>query len=204
METSLSLDNAVVNATVLRTMSPIWRKIFLSIGIIIAVFGMRVIFPLLIVAIAGRVGPVDALSIAIQEPQRYEQIIKSAHVGISGFGGVFLLLVGFSFFFDSDKEVHWFGRLERIFGRLGGVAVMPYIVAAVGTGLLSLLIGQEVQTFLLAAASGLATFFAVKWLGDKMEVPEDTQNSVARAGFGAFLYLELLQPMMAHPAPLQE
>ena len=41
LEISLSFDNAVVNAKVLNRMHPIWQKLFLTVGILIAVFGMR-------------------------------------------------------------------------------------------------------------------------------------------------------------------
>lgn len=45
MEVSLSFDNAVVNAAVLRRMDPVWQRRFLTWGILFAVFGMRLIFP---------------------------------------------------------------------------------------------------------------------------------------------------------------
>ncbi|HEY9839176.1 MAG TPA: DUF475 domain-containing protein, partial [Candidatus Obscuribacterales bacterium] len=50
MEVSLSFDNAVVNASVLKNMDEKWRKRFLLWGILIAVFGMRLLFPVLIVS----------------------------------------------------------------------------------------------------------------------------------------------------------
>ena len=43
LEVSLSFDNAVVNAAKLEKMSPIWQKRFLTWGIWIAVFGMRLV-----------------------------------------------------------------------------------------------------------------------------------------------------------------
>ena len=49
LEISLSFDNAVVNATVLEDMTEVWRRRFLTWGILIAVFGMRIIFPVVIV-----------------------------------------------------------------------------------------------------------------------------------------------------------
>src|SRR5512137_859296 len=51
LEISLSFDNAVVNAAVLRTMTPLWRHRFLTWGIAIAVFGMRLVFPLAVVSV---------------------------------------------------------------------------------------------------------------------------------------------------------
>ena len=60
LEVSLSFDNAVVNATVLVRMSPFWQKIFLTVGVAIAVFGMRLVFPLLIVGITASLTPAEA------------------------------------------------------------------------------------------------------------------------------------------------
>ncbi len=47
LEVSLSFDNAVVNATVLKDMDPIWQRRFLTWGLLIAVFGMRIFFPII-------------------------------------------------------------------------------------------------------------------------------------------------------------
>ena len=95
-----------------------WRRRFLTWGIAIAVFGMRIIFPLAIVAIAASVNPIEAVRLAATEPETYEHIIEGAHVGIAGFGGAFLAMVGLKFFFDSDKEVHWIGVVERQLAKL--------------------------------------------------------------------------------------
>src|SRR3712207_7115018 len=84
-----TLFRSVVNATVLRQMSPKWQHRFLTWGIIIAVFGMRIIFPLAIVAIAAKLGPIDALRLAATEPATYERIdrkstrLNSSHANIS-------------------------------------------------------------------------------------------------------------------------
>ncbi|MFW1875288.1 DUF475 domain-containing protein, partial [Acinetobacter baumannii] len=56
MEVSLSFDNAVVNASVLRNLDPFWKMIFLTVGILIAVFGMLLIFPVVIVAVTADMG----------------------------------------------------------------------------------------------------------------------------------------------------
>src|SRR5690348_16730071 len=67
LEVSLSFDNAVVNATVLVRMNPFWQKIFLTVGVAIAVFGMRLVFPLLIVGITAKLNPVEAIRLALQK-----------------------------------------------------------------------------------------------------------------------------------------
>lgn len=193
METSLSLDNAVVNASVLKDMDEKWQRRFLSWGIIIAVFGMRIVFPLAIVAIAAWVSPWEALSIAIGDKARYEEIVTGAHVGISGFGGAFLMLVGLSFFFDDDREHLWLGLIEGPLSAFAKIPFAPYIATAIIVAALSMLVGGgERQTFLIAGLSGVATYFAVQKLGDLLGGDEDAAGKVVRAGLGGFIYLEFL------------
>lgn len=98
LEISLSFDNAVVNANRLETMSPIWQRRFLTWGIVIAVLGMRVIFPLAVVSLSAWIGPVEALKLALFDPDQYASIIERAHISISAFGGAFLIMVAMSFF----------------------------------------------------------------------------------------------------------
>ncbi len=86
LEVSLSFDNAVVNAKVLSNMEDIWRKRFITWGMLIAVFGMRLIFPLLIVSITMWIDPVSSLLLAINDPQQYQHILESVHTSVMGFG----------------------------------------------------------------------------------------------------------------------
>lgn len=68
LEISLSFDNAIVNANKLKEMTPAWQKRFLTWGILIAVFGMRIVFPLLIVVVAAGIGPIAALNSPLSGP----------------------------------------------------------------------------------------------------------------------------------------
>ena len=121
LEISLSFDNAVVNATVLRDMTPRWRHRFLTWGIAIAVFGMRLVFPLLVVSVVARIGPWDALRLATVQPREYARLLTSAHEVLGAFGGAFLGMVCLRYFFDSEKDVHWLRSLERALSSLGKV-----------------------------------------------------------------------------------
>lgn len=194
METSLSLDNAVVNASVLKDMDPVWQRRFLTWGILIAVFGMRIVFPILIVSISAWVSPVEATRIAITDHIRYEEIVTGAHIGISGFGGAFLLLVGLSFFFDQDREHHWISFIEKPLGAFAKIPFSPYIAATAIIVAVSFLIhGEEQKTFLWAGLSGIVTFLAVQKFGDLIGGEEDAvTGQVVRSGAGAFVYLEFL------------
>ena len=194
LEVSLSFDNAVVNATVLRDMDPVWQQRFLTWGVLIAVFGMRIIFPVAIVAIAANIGPIDAVSLALNDPKRYEELIGAAHIGISGFGGAFLAMVGLKFFFDADKEVHWIGWIETRLTKLSNVnAVEIAIVLAVIYGVSTLLTPEDAMTFITSGIFGILTFIGVEAIGSLLEGEEDAlTGTVVRSGLASFLYLEVL------------
>ena len=112
LEVSLSFDNAVVNATVLKDMDQVWRRRFLTWGMVIAVFGMRIVFPLLIVGIAAHLGPIEAVKLAIFEEHKYAEILTGVHHQIAAFGGAFLLMVFLKFFVDGHKDEHWLKAIE--------------------------------------------------------------------------------------------
>ena len=196
LEISLSFDNAVVNAAVLEDMDDIWQRRFLTWGMLIAVFGMRIVFPLAIVAIAAGLGPMDAINLSLNDPQRYESIVSSAHVGIAGFGGAFLAMVGLSFFFDGDKDVHWIGWLEARLSRISSIKAAEIAVLLVVIYLVSLtLTPADALTFMVSGTLGLVTFIAVEALGTILEIREEAlkaQGAIIRSGLGGFLYLNVL------------
>ena len=192
LEISLSFDNAIVNANKLKTMSPLWQKRFLTWGILIAVFGMRILFPLLIVVIAAGIGPLEALRLAAQQPAEYARIIDGAHLSIAGFGGAFLMMVALSYFIDEGKEIHWIHTLEcrmRACASVRGLEIGFVLLVIMGfTWILPE--GRE-GDFLFASVAGLATFLAVEVLGQVLD-RASLATEAARAGLGAFLYLEVL------------
>lgn len=193
LEVSLSFDNAAVNASVLKDMDPVWQQRFLTWGIAIAVFGMRIVFPLVIVMVAASLGPVEALKLALNEPAKYQAIVSDAHVGLMGFGGAFLGMVGLKYFFDSDKEVNWIDVIERPLAKVANIESLTIGVVLAGTwAVSSVLPPEEAHTFLIAAIAGLLTYLAVEIVNHLLEPPTPSTGDVAKAGFGAFLYLEVL------------
>ena len=193
LEISLSFDNAIVNANKLREMTPIWRHRFLTWGIVVAVFGMRIVFPLAIVVVAAGIGPIEAIELAATRPADYARIMLDAHLPLAAFGGTFLMMVGLSYFFDHDKKIHWIVLPERIMARS---ATIKGIEIAVVLGLMlvfsSLLDEADGVTFVYAAIYGLLTFLAVEVVGAVLDASQETLSQVARGGLGAFLYLEVL------------
>lgn len=196
LEISLSFDNAVVNATVLEEMDEIWQKRFLTWGMAIAVFGMRVLFPLAIVAIAAGLGPVETVTLSLNNPREYERIVSSAHVGIAGFGGAFLAMVGLKFFFDADKEAHWIAWIEAQLARVSAVKAAEIALLMLALwGISALLPMEDAMTFLISGMLGIVTYIGVEAIGTILELREEAkraQGIVVRSGLGGFLYLNVL------------
>lgn len=193
LEISLSFDNAIVNANKLKEMTPAWQRRFLTWGILIAVFGMRIVFPLAIVAIAAKIGPWAALQLAATEPQEYSRIMLEAHLGIAAFGGTFLMMVSLSYFFDEHKEIHWVHSIESVVSEYASVkGIEIAFVLLLMLGFSSFLGDSERVTFLYSAIYGLLTFLLVDVLGNILDKKQQAMSAAAKGGLGAFLYLEVL------------
>lgn len=189
LETSLSFDNAVVNARVLETMSPFWRKMFLTVGMIIAVFGMRIVFPLVLVWIISSIPFGEVLAMTWQDPHRFQEILIDQHILIAGFGGAFLWMVFAKFFFDPHKDIHWIPGLETFLAKLGRMESIWVLVTLGVTFVVHELMPLDHRDeFLLAAVVGVIVFLLVDGLGALMHNPK----LAAGGGLGAFLYLEVL------------
>lgn len=192
LETSVSLDNAVVNATVLRVMTPFWRIMFLTAGVAIAVFGMRILFPILIISVAGHMEFARAWTVATMHPEQYRQIMEGSHLGIMGFGGTFLLVVALTYFLNREKETHWLPVVERLLCKVGGV---DNAAASLTIGLVMLttlfIPSTDKYIFLISCLSG----FGVHALIDVLKHIVGGGDIVAvagRNGLVGFLYLEVL------------
>ncbi|WBU61889.1 DUF475 domain-containing protein [Paracoccus albus] len=193
LEISLSFDNAIVNANKLKDMTPVWQHRFLTWGIIIAVFGMRIIFPLLIVVIAAKIGPWQAMVLAATQPEEYAHIMHEAHLPIAAFGGTFLMMVGLSFFFDHDKDVHWLPWIEdkmQHYATIRGIEVAFVLVMILIFA--HFLPDAESEVFFRSAIWGLLTFLLVEVLGGFLDSHQQVLEAGAKGGLGAFLYLEVL------------
>jgi hypothetical protein len=191
LEISLSFDNAVVNATVLADMDAVWRRRFITWGMAIAVFGMRIVFPLLIVAVIAGMSPLAALVMAATAPDDYSRTLASADVAVSAFGGAFLAMVGLKHFFDIEKDVHWIAVIERPLTRLGRIeAVELGLVLGLLWVVGRYLPADEQATFLAAGILGLVTYIAVDGIAALLDV--ETADTVTRSGAASFVYLEVL------------
>nr|WP_111766393.1 DUF475 domain-containing protein [Nakamurella deserti] len=207
LEISLSFDNAVINATVLERMSPFWQRIFLTVGIVIAVFGMRLVFPLLIVAVTAGLGPVEAISLAMEQrpesnPTSYAALLADAHPQIAAFGGMFLLML-FLDFVLTEREITWLSWIERPLATIGRLDQLSVVVAVGALLICAETLAEEPDVVLPAGMLGLVGYLAVNGLSALFEqptpaepVPGGTRPTpvivVGRAAFFLFLYLEVL------------
>jgi hypothetical protein len=217
LEVSLSFDNAVVNATVLERMSEFWQKIFLTIGILIAVFGMRLVFPLLIVGVTADLSPIEAVTLALErrpeeDPTSYAHLLNEAYPQIAAFGGMFLFMLFLDWVF-TEREHTWLSWLERPLARLGQLNRLSVVIAVVALVLLANFLAEDPAVVLVAGSLGLITYLAVNGLGDFFEQagqnqlehldegaeastngsgPSQLAKATGKAGFFLFLYLEVL------------
>ena len=195
LEVSLSFDNAVVNASVLRHWNEFWRKLFLTVGILVAVFGMRLLFPLVIVSVATGLGLIDVWHMAIDTPQEYSRHLTEHHAEVSAFGGAFLMLVFLNFLFDSEKELHWLGWIEGKVGEYGseGLAILLTLLAVFGC--MRLVPEAQKLPVLIAGVVGVLVYVGVNWFSGLLEEEESDPTvgkMISQGSIGGFLYLEVL------------
>ncbi|MFD4401301.1 DUF475 domain-containing protein [Nocardia sp. NPDC058499] len=213
-EISISFDNAVINATILEKMSEFWQKIFLTIGILIAVFGMRLIFPLAIVWVTAGLNPVQAFDLALNPPAddaayfpdgspSYETLLTDAHPQIAAFGGMFLAMLFLNFIL-AERELTWLTWLERPLAKVGKLDMAAVVVAGIGLILVAEFLAEadDRSTVLLAGLIGMVVYIAVNGLGNMFHVEEHAEEATGgpstlakatgKAGFFLFLYLEVL------------
>lgn len=214
LEVSLSFDNAVVNARILERMNEFWQKMFLSVGIIIAVFGMRILFPLLIVGVTAGLNPVEAITLAMEKgdpdtPGSYGYVLHEAHPQIAAFGGMFLLML-FLDFILAHREIKWIKFLEIPLARLGKLEGASLIAGMAALAIAGAVSGEKQGIVLLSGLLGMITYFLVNGLGNLFDVDQDgdvdeldadrvlhsgpsgSAKLAGKAAFMLFLYLEVI------------
>ncbi|MFI1221032.1 MULTISPECIES: DUF475 domain-containing protein [unclassified Streptomyces] len=191
LEISLSFDNAVINAGILKKMNAFWQKIFLTIGILIAVFGMRLVFPVVIVAVSAQLGPIEAIDLSFNDPDRYKELVTDAHPSIAAFGGMFLLMIFLDFIFDEDRDIHWLRWIERPLAKLGKVDMLSVCVALIILLITAMTFATQAHqhgggdvdkaaTVMLSGIAGLITYLVVGGLSGffegKLEEEEEREH----------------------------
>jgi hypothetical protein len=194
LETTLSFDNAVVNAGILKHWDEVWRRRFLTWGILIAVFGMRLVFPLAIVGVAGEMNPLRVLDLAINQPDEYSRILTSAQHQIAAFGGTFLMMVFLKYFVARHKTEHWFQLVEKPLTRLGKMEAIEAALSLMALLLIAGVLDANLRAeFIIAGVWGVITYILAKGLSAFLGGDEEhVGHQVIRQGVAGFLYIELI------------
>lgn len=195
LEVSLSFDNAVINATKLEKMSHKWRMRFLTWGIAIAVFGMRFVFPIVIVAIFSNISCMEVLRLTLEKPDDYAKLLHESHVGISSFGGTFLMMLFCEFMFDREKSLHWLSMPEKLLQKIGRSRLAPTVLTLAALGAIQpMLSGGQHWVSIIAGIVGIVAHLLIHGVSSKLESLAKQENAFAlkHAGLAAFIYLELI------------
>jgi hypothetical protein len=199
VEVAFSFDNAIINAKVLAKMSPFWQKMFLTVGALIAIFGMRIVFPILIVAITADLSWGKVLELALHHPGEYAHHLEEAHPSISAFGGAFLMVLALDFFADSEHEVLWFTRLERKLQKVAEHWGPPLITALAVAFVTALPFNHHKRETFIAGLLGVLVYTVIHGLTsfmDRLHAKRGPKLNAAHltgfAAFMSFLYLEVL------------
>lgn len=220
LELALSFDNAVINALILANMSPIWRKRFLTWGMLIAVFGVRLIFPILIVFATTDLSFIESFSLAINNPIEYERIIKASHHIVMAFGGVFLLMIFLTFLFNENKDIHWIKIIEKYASRWSSVGNLKILIAIFIVAILGYYTPSEIKIsnvltkidkadIILPMIYGILLFLCIEFFRgileddgkkhntknfeiEKEKIENISNSKLLKGGFASFIYLELI------------
>lgn len=205
LEVSLSFDNAVVNATKLKMMTEKWRHRFITWGIAIAVFGMRFLFPLLVVAIFAKLNILKVLDIALHNAKLYAFYLHQTHAPIVTFGGSFLLMLFLGFFLNPKKEIDWIKPIERLFKKVAGNKLIDTLITLAILDIIQMFQPAPIRlSVIISGLAGIITYIVIDSISRKLEeldekyeqqMVENCLNShkfIACSGLISFLYLELI------------
>lgn len=201
LEITFSFDNAVVNAKILEKMPPFWQKAFLTVGILIAVFGMRLVLPVVLVSATAGLGMTDVVRLALDHPDEYAHYLEEAHPIIASFGGIFLLMIFIEFILDYGRKVHWLSVLEAPLVKIGRIKQVAPLLALITLALVTqFLAGDHKLEVLSSGVLGLILYLGIRSLAEVFELKHQSQmkkiglskKALMRMGAINFLYLELL------------
>lgn len=198
LEISLSFDNAVVNAMKLEKMSPVWQHRFLTWGILIAVFGMRLVFPISIVSIFANIPFIETAKITLTDVDKYTHYLHLTHAPVLFFGAAFLMMLWLHYFFNENKKIHWIKSVEDFMAKIGNIAGIETVITLGCIYLFQGFLPEETRlSVVLSGISGVILYILIHGLSEWMESHYPQQNTnlinqTFKAGLVAFLYLELI------------
>lgn len=205
IEVAFSFDNAVINAKILARMSRAWQQVFLTVGMLIAIVGMRFVFPIVIVMVTAGLPWHTVVDDALNHPQTYSEHLEDAHAAISSFGGAFLLTLTVYFFLDDKRKELWLKRIERPLQKINSGIWLAPVVSAVVVLIFAAFADHDQGTIIRAGLAGAIGYAAIhlfiealgKVTGNSEEESEGSSTGKLAMYTGwsaamAFVYLEVL------------
>jgi len=183
-----SVDNAVVNAHVLKTMSEKYRKIFLFWGLLFAVFVVRGVLPFIIVWIANPdLSILQVISAAFSNDPAIRGYLEESKPLLLLGGGIYLFLVFLSWLFLEEKKYAFL--VEGFIHRQG---VWFYALASILTTAIVYFSLQRNPVLALAATIGVSAFFITDGFKKNAEEQEKKLLSSSMSAWSKIIYLEVL------------
>jgi len=187
-ETISSIDNAVINADVLSTMSKKARRWFLVWGLLFAVFVVRGLLPWAIVwATTPGLGPIGALTATFSsDPKVMAAVEMSAPILLIG-GGIFLILLFLHWLFLEDK--HYGLKGERFIQSKG---VWFFAIASIVLCFVVWFALKINVMMAFGAVVGSTAFFIVHGFKQNAEHVEQSLMKSSMSDISKILYLEVI------------
>lgn len=194
LEVTSSFDNAIVNSRILARMSPLWQNLFLSVGIVIAVFVVRFLLPIVIVMIAADRSFQSVVSMALTAPAQYAAVLHEATPVINAFGGAFLMMIGMNYFMDRSKDIHWLGAIERRLSQAGRWPSLKILCMLLAALVLYATVDPSYRlTVLIASVVGIVLHTGLELFGSFFAKRQSrATHLIGMAAFASFMYLEVL------------
>ena len=197
LEVTLSFDNAVINAMKLEKMDDKWRHRFITWGILIAVFGMRFLFPIIVVAGFSGLSVIAVTKLAFYDVDKYAHYLHLVHAPLVTFGGTFLLMIFFSYFFNKEKETHWISCIEAPLLSLNCIKYIDVVFTMLALMILQNFIPENQKlAVVMAGFTGIILYLVIDSVSNFLELVAARKAALiggtAKLGFIGFLYLELI------------
>jgi len=196
VEVTFSFDNAIINARILAGMNKFWQMMFLTVGMLIAVFGVRFVFPVLLVMATTGLGWSDVITLAFNQPEQYAHVLEDAHPYIASFGGMFLVMLSLAFFFDTNRNVMWIDVVERPLRKIGRWWIYTLIAVAILLVCAYLPWNTHTTETLIAGSVGIGLSLLLHGMTEvfsrQQERTVKKSHAIISAGFVSFIYLQVL------------
>lgn len=194
LEVTFSFDNAVINSKILSRMSKFWQNLFLTVGIVFAVFVVRFVLPIVIVMLSSDHSFTSVVDLALNKPDQYSETLHEAAPIINGFGGTFLLMLGISYFMDRNKDIHWLRKIERWMSKIGRYeSFKSFVMLFVALVLYATVDPSYREIVLVASIIGTIVHIGLELFGDYFGSKQSgVKQLVGMAAFASFVYLNVL------------